>query len=375
MRKIALIVLSILLVAAFTGLLQLTRTIDISGGIQSLLGISEPLKIVDKIQEGVALLKSSAPLEYTTSKRQNALAIFDKKTGELFEERIWITAKGELLSSKLPVRIKWWNTFNSVYEITGHPEMIVVANKYLIPRAYLPEQEIALLNKDAPDTKYFNMVYAPYSEQIHSPDVVAAGRQYINERTKEAYDSLRENRVAARSSPGKLVVDVIPDRLVKNIVLTEHVDPGWLAYADDGGKALAERVLVIIGANREWAYRYTSSKANAFGLGQFIESTYDTIVERYPEADLITDRTHGMADHANAFKAIALLFDNDGAYLLKQLGTVTDQMLAAAYNGGASRVINAVNKSGDDWVESKYIVEETRDYVKKFDLIKRLKIF
>jgi len=219
------------------------------------------------------------------------------------------------------------------------------------------------------------MVYAPYSEQIHSPDVVAAGRQYINERTKEAYDSLRENRVAARSSPGKLVVDVIPDRLVKNIVLTEHVDPGWLAYADDGGKALAERVLVIIGANREWAYRYTSSKANAFGLGQFIESTYDTIVERYPEADLITDRTHGMADHANAFKAIALLFDNDGAYLLKQLGTVTDQMLAAAYNGGASRVINAVNKSGDDWVESKYIVEETRDYVKKFDLIKRLKIF
>lgn len=334
------------------------------------------VQMVDSIQAGIALLKASPPLEYGNGRQQTALAILDKTTGKLSEERIWITPSGELLSGTLPIKIKWWNVFNSVYEIENRPELVVVANKFLIERVYLPEQQTLQLVRDAPQSRYTDMVYAPYSEFIHAPDVVAAGKTYLNERANAALKELRVGGVSSRAIPGKLVVDVVPEDLIKMIVLVEHVDPGWLQLADDGGRALAERALVIIGANREWAYRYTNSKADAYGLAQFIEPTYDLMVQRYPEAHLIKDHTLGMADHVNAFKAIALLFDNEMNEIQSKTGLpATPDMLAAAYNGGPSRVISALKHDGLEWQISPSLAHETRDYVAKYHLIAKLGIF
>lgn len=331
----------------------------------------------DKIQDGIALLKASPPLQFVDGvKQQTALAIFDKKTGELSEERIWISTNGEILSSALPIRIAWWNGFNSVYEINSRPELVIVANKFLVERKYLPEQKTLKLALDAPQSKYTDMVYAPYSESLHWPDVIVAGKEYINTHADEAFKELKEARIQSRAQPGKLIVDVIPKDLVKNIVLVEHVDPGWLMVADDGGKSLTERALVIIGANQEWAYRYTNSTAGANGIAQFIESTYDLLVKRYPDAGLIKNRTLGMADHTNAFKAITLLFDNDANDIQsKTEAPATREMLAAAYNGGSTRVIQAVKKHGQTWADSAIFPTETSDYVKKYEAIKKLKIF
>jgi len=351
-------------------------TIEVARGVRSFFGGNNSL--VDTIQEGVALLKASPPLEYTTTKKQIALAIYDRRKQNLFEKRIWVDDAQNITDAttdNIEVRILWWNYFNSVYEIIDHPEMVVVANKFLMLRSTFPETAIARLGVDAPTSKYINMTYAPYSEYIHWPDVIVAGKKYLTHHIDEAYRQLRTDAVESRSSPGLLITEVISEDLLKNIVLTEQVDPGWLRVADDGGKALVERVFVIIGANREWAYRYTSSKAGAYGIGQFIESTYDTLADRYPSANLIADRSLGMADHTNAFKAIALLFDNDRTELMKKIPVVTEEMLAAAYNGGPSRVITAVRLSSDGWADSKHIAEETRDYVQKFKAIKKLKAF
>ena len=351
-----------------------TREITITQIVSSVFG---GIRMEEKIQDGIAMLKASAPLEYSLGRQETALAILNIQTGKLSEERIVITPSGELISTaSLPVQIKWWNLFNSVYEIPGHPELVVVANKFLVERKYLPEQQNLRLVLDGPDSKYTDMVYAPYSEQIHTADVVASGKQYINDRADAALKDLRIKRVASRTVPDKLVVDVVPPDLVKNIILAETVDPGWLGFADDGGLALAERALVIIGANREWAYRYTNSKAGANGLAQFIEPTYDLMVERYPEAGLIKDHTLGMADHTNAFKAIALLFDNETKAIQdKTAQPVTREMLAAAYNGGPSRVIRAVKSDGQQWADSAIFPSETSEYVKKYELIAKLKIF
>ncbi|MEK7615872.1 MAG: transglycosylase SLT domain-containing protein [Patescibacteria group bacterium] len=352
-----------------------SRTIDVSKQAFSLFTNTE-FSISKKIQDGIAMLKASPPLAYSGSRQQVALAILNKQTGEIQEERIWITPGGDLISSSLPIRIQWWNSFNTYYEIDDRPELIVVANKFLVERKYLPEQTTLRLDLDAPRSKYTDMVYAPYSENLHWPDVVDDGKEYINRHAEQAFKELKTAKVQSRSQPGKLVVDVVPKDLVKTIVLVEHVDPGWLEFSDDGGRALVERALVIIGANQQWAYRYTSSKANAYGLAQFIEPTYDLMVDRYPDAGLIKDHTLGMVDHTNAFKAIALLFDNE-AHEIQSKASIpaTREMLAAAYNGGPGRVIQAVKSDGQDWANSDIFPDETSNYVKKYGLIKKLNIF
>lgn len=354
-----------------------SRDFEVSKNLLTILGKNKT-PMSEAIRSGIGLLKASAPLDYTIgSRQQTALAIYNKKTGKLFEERIWITPSGDLISTQtLPVRIVWWNSFNSVYEIERHPELIVVANKFLVERKYLPEQSILQLDEDAPQSRYTDMVYAPYSEDVHWPDVIEMGETYIAKNVDEAFEELKSQHVMSRAVPGKLVTDVISKDLVRTIVLVEQVDPGWLNLADDGGKTLVERALVIIGANQELAYRYTNSKAGANGLAQFIEPTYDLMVERYPAARLIKNHKIGMADHTNAFKAITLLFDNEMHFIQENTGVpASPQMLAAAYNGGPSRVIRAVKSHGQNWVESDIFPDETNAYVKKYEAIKKLKIF
>lgn len=398
MSKIfSIVFLAILLIASIAILAR--REILITFKKLPLVGQKAPTPIADKVGEGIALLKISQPLKYETSngadtgaliKKQIALAILDTATGEVFEKRIWVSereinqsaitgvvhAQPDDPSDPLRIDIQWWNSFNSFYIVERKTNLIIVANKYLIERKYLPEQTTLRLDLDAPRSRYTEMVYAPYSEFIHSPDVIALGKQYISDNADAAFTSLRANHVESLAEPGKLVVDTVPHQLVKNIVLVEHVDPGWLSLSDDGGRALVERSLVIIGSNREWAYRYTNSPAGANGLAQFIKPTYDALVQAYPSAKLITDYNLGMADHANAFKAIALLFDYNARDIQSATGTkATAEMLSAAYNGGPNRVIQALTKRKSDWAASDVFPSETSDYIKKYRLIANLHIF
>ena len=174
-------------------------------------------------------------------------------------------------------------------------------------------------------------------------------------------------------------------------MVIEHMDPDAFKTSSDGGRELSERVLTVIGANQEHAYRYTGSPAGASGLAQFISSTYKNIAGKYPEAKLIRDYNAGMANHVNAVKAMVLFFDahkKDIAGrvarkdLVKSLG-ITEEMLAAAYNGGPSRVVSSVNKFGLAWISNQIagttkgniFKKETLDYIKKFRAVKNLNIF
>lgn len=355
-----------------------------------------------KVREGIGLLKTSPSLAFELSRngdelerKQIALAIINVTSGEILEKRIWVREEDIRRASiigtvpvvndsddGLSVSVRWWNSFNSAYEILGHPELIVIANKYLVERKYLPEQYVALLGDKANNSKYTDMVYVPFSENLLSEEIIDAGRNYLDEKTDAAFAELAKSQVHSRAHPEMLVSDFISRRLVKNIVLVEHVDPSWLALSDDGGKMLANRVLVIIGSNQEWSYRYTSSPAGANGIAQFIESTYDAMVDEYPEANLIKDYKLGMANHTNALKAAALLFDTNTKILEERIDSekikenpVSNEMLSAAYNGGTDRVIRAVNRYGQHWAQSDIFPSETTNYVKKYELISKLEIF
>jgi hypothetical protein len=148
--------------------------------------------------------------------------------------------------------------------------------------------------------------------------------------------------------PDRPFSDVVSPDLLRDLIIAEHVDPGLLRT--HGLRGLAERVLVVLGANREEAYRWSRSSANARGLAQFIPSTYREVRAAYPTARLHAEFEAGMADHRNAVMAMILLLDKHLATVGPgRLGAAERDVLAAAYNGGLDRATAALAHWGPDW--------------------------
>ncbi|MBI2063059.1 MAG: hypothetical protein HYT61_02350 [Candidatus Yanofskybacteria bacterium] len=379
-------------------------------------GHAPRFSILQKIQEGMDLLRKSPPLIFETKnkkptselvRKQIAFALLDTESGDIFEQRVWVREQdiknykktGVITlepcvtcyiapinnDKKININVKWWNSFNTFYEIPDHPKLIVVANKYLFPSKYLaslPEKS---------KSQYTDIVYAPYSKRLHIVETIETGKIYLEKNIDQAFAELETDKVTSRFLPGTLVTKNISKDLVRNIIVVEHVDPDSFSSATDGGQELSERVLAVIGANQELAYRYTGSPAGASGLAQFIKSTYDNMVSRYPKAKLIKNYNSGMANHINAIKAMVLFFDSHRKEIadkttrqdvIKSFG-ITEEMLAATYNGGPGRVIKSVNKYGLAWLSrqldfpqtTKIFRLETLNYLKKFQAIKNLNLF
>lgn len=372
-----------------------------------------PKPVVDfqqKIQQGVSMLRASAPLavEYKknlrgrilgeVSRKQIAFAILDTNSGEIFEKRVWVSEdkirmyprtglmqfNPVVANDSLDIQPRWWNSFNSFHEIAGRPDLAIVANKYPLQSGALgtlPEKS---------KLKYTDIIYVPYSDALRRPEIVAAGKKYVDDSVDKAFNQLDVNRVMSVSSPGHLATEGVTKDFIKNIILVEHIDPVGFLASDDGGQELSERVLALIGANQGWAYRYTGSPAGASGLAQFIRPTYDAVRARYPAAKLIKDYKLGMADHVNAMEAMVLFFDNYRRAITSRLAPsvaaqlgINEEILAATYNGGPGNVVRAIKTGGVAAVSEqfdysrigKFFRTETLNYIKKFRSIKGLNIF
>lgn len=373
--------------------------------------VTPTISLLDEIAQARQLLQKSKPLKFEeqrirkTSKKelvrkQIALAILDQDSGQIFERRVWIKESDiknyqkigyivlvpDLKNEPLDIQVQWWNSFNTPYIITGNPNMVVLANKYLLPTTSVPYPN------ERSRTQYSEIIYTPYSDVFHQSEIIKAGKDHIDKMVDAAFQSLQLRNVKSQSVPGKLVTDVVNKDFVKNIIVVEHVDPSAFAIAGDGGRLLTDRVLAIIGANQDKAYSYTGSPAGASGIAQFIKSTYSSTRNNYPTAGLIPDFGLGMANHENAFKAMVLFFDSHKKAIEDKImrkdvlaqfgGGVTEEMLALAYNGGSTKVIRSVNNYGLAWISGqldssvpRIFRPETIGYFNKFEAIKNLNIF
>ncbi len=361
-------------------------------------------QLQEKIARGLKLLESTPPLEleFATIKRkqqlvrkQVALAILDIDTSTIIEKRFWVNEeesrsfdKSGNMSFKpvddeypVAVEIRWWNGYNTYYDIPNNPRLLVIGNKYPLPSSYL----VDLPERTKKD--YTDIVYVPYSKRIQTDEIVNAGKDYLNKHIEEAYQDLNKRKVRSVFQSNLPITSTVSRDLIKNIILIEHIDPKEFSLADDHGQALADRIFTIIGANGERAYRYSGSPAGANGLAQFIQPTYLSVVQRYPNAAMIKNYRLGMANHTNAVKAMVLFFDIhkkaisdqiQKSTISKQLG-ITEEMLAAAYNGGPSRVVSSVKKYGFAWLTGQLsgsakpiFRQETIDYLKKFQAVQQL---
>ncbi len=234
-----------------------------------------------------------------------------------------------------------------------------------------PEHHIVLaLKRPVRDgTSFKEAVYTPYSENLDIPDVRKAGLDYLKNVLSKAKNDLIERKV--RPLSGDRFID---DDVSLTLAIIEHIDPQKFESGKYTTERLIHETLVIMGTNKQSAYRYSASKAGARGLFQFIPDTYKRIARLYPRAGLENDFIHGMEDHENAAKASFLLFDADLRALnngrkdqIMNDPRALGRFLASAYNCGAGRTKGAMDRHGGNWCSG--VPSETQIYLKKYDVV------
>lgn len=396
---------------------QLTaNTLEIQGTAQT----QPQWRLTDKIEEAKTLLQNSLPLKFSEenivtrlkngkkitttklSKKEIALAVLDLETGQVFEKRYWLEEKDiekantirrtylennqnlprfmqESIEENFSVTVNWWNNFNSDLSIAksgSDRKYIIIANKFL-----MENDSLAHLDDQTGD-KYSDIVYAPYSSSMHIAGFISAGQNFLNTNVAQAFKELEESQIESKSFPGKLVTDTISQTFVKNIFMNEQTDPREMFTSGDGGLRLVERVLVRLGMNKGKTFRYTVSKTGASGLGQIMPGTYASIVKIYPNVHLIKDIDVGRVDIVNAIKASILVFDDHLSTVINKVNNSSkskaifaqksqkeiEEIRAAIYNGGPGKYKPLTGTIS-------LAVNETVGFVKKFKMIRELKLF
>lgn len=402
------------------------RTIEARGLILSTL--QDDWELVNKIEAGKELLKNSPSLRFQEApqkdkkgriikkrgqpvmemvRKEIALAILDKETGQVFEKRYWLSVaeinkasdlrkKNQNNPDNLPrfrfenaeeefVAVSvWWNSFNSDISIAREGAVIgryiVVTNKYLMSNDDLAYPE------DRTGERYSDIVYVPYSPALKDKTLIVAGKKFLNDHVRESFLELTQAGVISKAFPGKLVTETMTETFVKNIFLTEQTDPMMMFESNDGGLGLTERVFIRLGANGEKAFRYTVSKTGASGLGQIMPKTYASMFKSYSSAQLIKNVDVGRVDIKNGIKASTLVLDDhlagvksrayaNGSAARRRFDALTvdkiEEARGMAYNGGASKYNTA---TGGLNTKSKG-AKETAGFIQKFKMIRELNLF
>ncbi|MBI2822466.1 MAG: hypothetical protein HYX74_09600 [Acidobacteria bacterium] len=286
--------------------------------------------------------------------REVKLALADFRTGQIrIVPAIEANGNFRLQDPSIRYEVEWWNGFNSTITILDPEHTAVVALLYALP----PDQQ-RLFGQDA-------IIYTPYSSALLQPELVEAGRTYLMEKIATARRELLP--VQSRAFPGLSLADspAFTDENYFSLILIEHMDPGRFraiesreAWGEEQEKQLlllATRILVIIGANQEDAYRFTGNYASARGLTQFTPMGMRVVWSKYPEAGIPSDFLQATSDHTSAVKAQICLMDHDLAHLAGAhpdlVGSGYEKYaVAAAYNGGPARVRYGLKNFGTQWL-------------------------
>lgn len=263
-----------------------------------------------------------------------------------------------------------WNAWATEYEIIYPTRKAVIEVKYpVVENPGKKNQEVTFLT------------YTPHSSEVRTPEVVTSGVGYLSSVASRAYAELRAQNVYSKAFPKMLVSDIasfnynhqVRLALIEHLDLTEFIlDPSWTL----------QRLLTVVGLNREGTSGYTCSNASACGLMQFTAPTYKQVYTTYPRANIVKDFSLGARDHLNSMKAAILLHDLNLASLIKVFGTSIasdpnlEEYLAAAYNTGVRRVINVIRaaraKRTNDWAQARGVqglLAETKGYIAKLRYI------
>jgi hypothetical protein len=275
-----------------------------------------------------------------------------------------------------------WNYWNTNYRVIKPDNLVVIGNLYPVVKTENITRRIRNSRGQMVSQQYSQRLiekvyYVPYSESLHTEELIEAGRKHVRKTVAEAINLLRERQVPSRALDNYLVADLtaLKPEFFERLPLLEHSDLGEFIFSPE--KA-AERVLVIIGANGQEAYSKTCNSSGACGLVQFISSSYEAIKNNNPKAELINDSELGRGNHVNAMMAAILHHDGVLGPLIENFGQKIlvdpnlEEYLAAGYNGSYIHVINSLSvtlgKTVSDW--SRNLKKETLGFIVKLRYIR-----
>lgn len=226
------------------------------------------------------------------------------------------------------------------------------------------------------------IVYSPLTPELVTPQVVKAGREYLDTVIDSAVEELRRARVMSLAFPGKFVADLVRKDVIHNLALIEHMDV--VRFSREPTLALVNEVYGTLALNREGAYNLAPSSAAANGLFQIIPQTYRAMGAKYGAARLTFNYFAGTHDHVNAAKTAMVLLDHDLSLLRREHRQMVYEnpklyraYSASTYNGGPSCPSNK-NRNGlcarqmyerfGEFVKNNPN-EENRIYVQKMDAV------
>ncbi|MBX4190457.1 hypothetical protein KW791_04170 [Candidatus Parcubacteria bacterium] len=344
-------------------------------------------------------VSNTATKTFKEPDREIALKLLNTQTGGLEYIKIKFHA-GEITSPngwhvemlERPNGIRW-NYWNTAYTVTQPSGYVVIKNNFpnIIKDAVIKKVKdkkgriIEVVTKPA-EVEY--IVYSPYSPDLHKPELIKAGEEYLNQIAEAAINDLRQKNVMSRSFSGSSVAAVpqLPVSFFARLPLLEQTDYGEFVLDPEN---TVDRVLVLLGTNKQAAYNATCSGQAACGLYQFTKPTYNSLVKTYPQAELIPDFKAGSRDHVNSAKAAVLLYDYNLVGLINSYGSQVlsdprlEEYLAASYNGKPARVTNSLKaflKAGiSDWVNALLPIKgglatETKGYMVKLRWLQEHKI-
>lgn len=323
--------------------------------------------------------------KFSEPEKEIALKLLRLDTGEV--EIIKILKRGTQLISPANYVIDVverssgirWNKWNTQFKVVHPVNTVVIKNKY--PEVDYKTVSRRVKNKAGKwqtiyEKRWFiekEIISSPYNDDVHLPEFVEEGRQYIKKVVAEARAKLTANKVPSKVMSGKLVTEItaLSSRFFERLPFMEQSDFG--EFLLDPRKTV-ERVGVILALNDEMAYVYTCSKASACGWVQFTAPTYKNIRKFYPEARLNPDFEKGAADHLNSMMAAILLYDYNLREKIRIHGEkiVHDprlgEYLAGDYNAKPITVSKslkaAISKHLPDWTSK--LPLETKGFIAKY---------
>ncbi len=190
--------------------------------------------------------------------------------------------------------------------------------------------------------------YTPDHPDFIDDELVDTGALFLFEKVRSAQQALgldpsRPSSVRSHAFPDRTLGDVVPWETVMSLAIIEQMDD--MTFFSDK-KLATESVLREYALNREEAFRWSQSGANAIGPLQFTESggngTYSAMVRGYPDANLEPQFQVGARDLGNVLKAAIALIDYEVAQfpeikpIFEKNPKIGGAFPVAAYNGGPS---------------------------------------
>ncbi|MBI4434117.1 hypothetical protein HY632_05065 [Candidatus Uhrbacteria bacterium] len=227
------------------------------------------------------------------------------------------------------------------------------------------------------------VVYTPYSEALHRPELITVGEQMLAREIQSARARLVARGVRSTTFSDQLVTAVIPAATTETITVVEKIDHDEFADCQRSEQAsvraaclqrLMEVPYVVLAVNGDDAYRCAVSGAGARGYMQFMRGTWSMIQRAYPAAEL-PSFAEGAHDHVVSIMAAILLNDYNLRFLEEphrtKLGAEPEFLTlfsAAAYNGNPKWAKKAIARCGVRWMDVQHcgiLRRETAVYLQK----------